>query len=50
MFLYRVYFKYTESKSDIQNNNLLYKIDPKHQNTFDCLEDVGISSNKSKIV
>ena len=38
MFPYRV--KYTESESDIQNINLLYKIDPKYQNTFDFLENV----------
>ena len=36
MFLYRV--EYTESEYDIQNNDLLYKIGPKHQNTFDFLE------------
>ena len=36
MFLYRV--KYTESESDIQNNDLLYKIDQQCQNTFECLE------------
>ena len=29
--------KYTESESDIQNNNLLYKIQPKCQNTFENL-------------
>ena len=32
MFPYRV--KYADSESDIQNNNLLYKINQKHQNTF----------------
>ena len=26
--------KYIDFESDIQNNNLLYKIDQKHQNTF----------------
>ena len=36
MFPYRV--KYTESESDIQNNNLLYKIRPKCQNTFETLK------------
>ena len=36
MFPYRV--KHTESKSDIQNINLLYKIDPTCQNTFELLE------------
>ena len=35
MFPYRV--KYTESETDIQNINLLYKIDPQCQNTFDFL-------------
>ena len=33
--------KYTESESDIQNNNLLYKIHPKCQNSFEqpeCFE------------
>ena len=39
MFPYRV--KYNESEYDIQNNDLLYKIDQKCQNTFDCLENVG---------
>ena len=39
MFPYRV--KYTESEYDIQNNNLLYKLDPKCQNAFDCLEMFG---------
>ena len=33
--------KYTESESDIQNNDLLYKIDQNCQNTFDFLENVG---------
>ena len=32
MFPYRV--KYTESEYDIQNNDLLYKIHQKHQNTL----------------
>ena len=36
MFPYRV--KYTESESDIQNNNSLYKIHQQYQNTFDILE------------
>ena len=35
MFLYTE--KYTESESDIQNNDLLYKINPKCQNTFEQL-------------
>ena len=33
MFLYRV--EYTDSEYDIQNNDLLYKIDQKCQNTFE---------------
>ena len=37
MFLYRV--KYTISEYDIQNNDVLYKIDPKHLNTFEKLEN-----------
>ena len=36
MFPYTV--KYTESKYDIQNNDLLYKIDQQSQNTFELLE------------
>ena len=36
MFPYGV--KYTEPKSDIQNINLLYKIDQQHQNTFGPLD------------
>ena len=39
MFPYTV--KYTESEYDIQNNDLLYKIDQKCQNTFEYLENVG---------
>ena len=35
MFPYRV--KYTESESDIQNNDWLYKIDQQCQTTFDFL-------------
>ena len=30
--------KYTESESDIQNNDLLYKIDKQCQNTFEIKE------------
>ena len=30
--------KYTESESDAQNNNLLYKTHQQYQNTFDFLE------------
>ena len=44
MFPYTV--KYTESEYDIQNNNLLYKIDQKHQNTFELLKDFGNSQNE----
>ena len=36
MFLYRV--KYTDSEYDIQNNDLLYRIDQTCQNTFELLE------------
>ena len=39
MFPYRV--KYNESEYDIQNNDLLYKIHKKYQNTFAILENVG---------
>ena len=35
--IYRV--KYNESESDIQNNNLFYKIDQQRQNTFDVLDN-----------
>ena len=37
MFPYR--FKYTETAYDIQDNDLLYKIDQQYQNTFECLEN-----------
>ena len=33
--------KYTESESDIQNNNLFYKICQKCQNVFYLLENFG---------
>ena len=36
MIPYRV--KYNKSESDIQNNDLLYKIHQKYQNTFELLE------------
>ena len=36
MFPYTV--NYTESESDIQNNNLLYKMDQACQNTFEILK------------
>ena len=39
MFVYTE--KYTESESDIQNNDSLYKTHQKHQNTFDLLEQFG---------
>ena len=42
MFLYTA--KYTESQYD--NNNILHKIDPKHQNIFEPLETFV---NKMKI-
>ena len=44
MFPYRV--KYTESESDIQNNNLLYKTHQKHQNAFEILEHFGKIKNQ----
>ena len=40
--------KYTESKSDIKNNNLFYKIGPKCQNDFDLLENLRTFSKKRK--
>ena len=40
MFPYTV--KYTEFESDIQNNNLLYKIHKKYQNAFELLEHFEI--------
>ena len=40
MFPYRV--KYTDAESDIQNNDLLYKINQTHQTTFVFVwENVG---------
>ena len=39
MFPYRA--KYTESESDIQNNDLLYKSTPRVQNKQDCLKMFG---------
>ena len=39
MFPYRA--KYTESESDIQNNELLYKSTPTIQNKQDCLKMFG---------
>ena len=33
--------KYIESEADIQNNNLLYKLDQQCQNTFEFLETFG---------
>ena len=46
MFQYRV--KYTESEYDIQNNDSLYKIDPKHQNAFEFLKTFGTILKKTK--
>ena len=48
MFPYRV--KYTESESDIQNNDLLYIIDQKCQNTFEVLETFGKFITMSKTI
>ena len=45
MFPYRV--KYVESEYDIQNNDLLYKIDQQHQNTFELLETFETVHKKS---
>ena len=45
MFLDRA--KYTVSEYDIQNNNLLYKIDQKCQNTFEILETFEGSENRN---
>ena len=44
MFPYTI--KYTESESDIKNNNLLEKIDQQCQNTFGILESVGNKRRK----
>ena len=46
MFRYRV--KCNESESDIQNINLLYKIDQQCQNTFELLENKCKISKKTK--
>ena len=45
MFLYTE--KYTESESDIQNNNPLYKIYKKHQNALEKTE--MFRKNKSNL-
>ena len=42
--------KYTESESDIQNNDLLYKIDQQCQNTFEILEKWKIRKIKNQIL
>ena len=43
--------KYTESESDIQNNDLLYTTHQKHQNAFEKLEKCGnIKKNKKTIL
>ena len=46
MFPYRA--KYTKSEYDIQNNDLLYKIDQQFQNTFNFLYFGGKIRNISK--
>ena len=46
MFPYRV--KYHESEYDIKNNDLLYKIDQKCQNTFELLEMFGVKNFKNE--
>ena len=45
MFPYKV--EYTESEYDIQNNDLLYKIPPKYQNTFEMLDLLSMLYNKA---
>ena len=44
MFPSRV--KYTESKYDIQNNDLLYKAHQQYQNTFDILKKLKYFKSK----
>ena len=44
MFPYKVI--YNESESDIQNNNLLYKIDQTCQNTFESLKIQNVNNSK----
>ena len=48
MFPYRV--RYTESEDDIQNNNLLYKIDQQCQIAFEFLLTFGKFRKKQKQV
>ena len=48
MFPYTV--KYTESESNIQNNNLLYKAHQRCQNTFKKLENFENIENIKKNV
>ena len=48
MFPYTV--KYIESEYDIQNNNLLYKIPPQNQNTFEMLDVGGKLRKVSKTI
>ena len=48
MFLYRV--KYTESEYNIQDNDLLYKLDNKCQNTFDFFILGGKSKENSILI
>ena len=47
MFPYSV--KYNESEYDIWNNDLLYKIIPQCQNTFDFLDVGGNSENENQV-
>ena len=44
MFPYRV--KYKESEYDIQNNDLLHKIQQKHQTTFEILKSKSAAPQK----
>ena len=46
MLPYRV--KHAESEYDIQNNDLLYKVDQTCQNTFEHLESFGNILKQSK--
>ena len=47
MFRYRV--QYADYESDIQNNDLLYKIDPKCQTNFDFGENVRNTRANQKL-
>ena len=46
MLPYRI--EYTESEYDIHNTNLLYKIPPECQNTFEMLDLLGRTRKKQK--